>query len=303
MNLLAHNIVVGKTRVYQALECQTIYLSTSSGHRTVDLFDDDSSVNLEGSSHVHNADGAQNTPTSGAATEIGAIRAPAHPMHSVPVNSGRKGGGQPALKTGSEKKVPKPHGQAGKDFLIAEKMGLAGSRKKRDRYNALLRSARDLTLNAHLPFERSWCDIPAASKATLFAVAQDVHPFLSHFENDWATEAIVHQYMKNKRKTLYKAGSLEKPKGYKYLKENAAKRDQSKSHKKTATKNYEANKLEHKKAKEYQRHLKRISRKVMEDEENEQEKGDEFIQGSSRDGDEDVDMADEENDNDIEGGN
>ncbi len=138
--------------------------------------------------------------------------------------------------------------------------------------------------------------------------ARDTHPFLSRFENDWATEAIIRQYLKNKRKTLYKAGSLEKPKGYEYLKENAAKRDQSKSRKKTATKIYEANKLEHKKAKEYQRHMKRLSRKVVEDEDDddEPERADEFVEGSSRDGDGDVDMADEEkedNDNDVEGGN
>ncbi len=311
MNLLVHSIVAGRMEVYKVLgwrvlaqkvshdthreiygtNSQTTHLSTLSGHATssVNLFDDDSGLDVEGSPYVRDVSGTQDNPASSAATEIGAIRAPARPMHSAPINSGCEGGGPPAPKTGSEKKIPKPRGQAGKDFSIAEKNGPSRFEEKArllqcppgesptclqtDNSPCLtqicpIREVRgDLTLNAHLPFERSWCDIPAASKATLFAVVsdllphniqaclpplcrpQDTHPFLSRFENDWATEAIICQYLKNKRKTLYKAGSLEKPKGYEYLKENAAKRDQSKSRKKTATKIYEANKLEHKKAK------------------------------------------------------
>lgn len=166
MNLLVHSIVAGRMEVYKVLgwrvlaqkvshdthreiygtNSQTTHLSTLSGHATssVNLFDDDSGLDVEGSPYVRDVSGTQDNPASSAATEIGAIRAPACPMHSAPINSGREGGGPPAPKTGSEKKIPKPRGQAGKDFSIAEKMGLAGSRKKRDRYNALLVSDLDV---------------------------------------------------------------------------------------------------------------------------------------------------------------
>ncbi|KAK0433082.1 hypothetical protein EV421DRAFT_1998158 [Armillaria borealis] len=266
------------------------------------LFDDDIEPNGLDNNNTQPARGQSGSDpvTTGvrSGTDSPANRGPPS-SHQVTTNAGRNVSHKepaqpPGTAQGRESKVPKPKGQPGKDYSIAEKMGLAGSRKKRDRYNALLRSARDLTLNARLPFERAWRDIPAASKATLFAVARDMHPFLSRFENDWATEVIVRQFMKNKRKTLYKAGSLEKPKGYDYLKENSAKRDQSKSRKKTAIVIYEANKEARKSAKEGQRRLRRLARMVVEDEEEGEsgEQGD-FMEGSSKDGSVDVEMVDE----------
>ncbi|KAK0458710.1 uncharacterized protein EV420DRAFT_1479409 [Desarmillaria tabescens] len=273
--------------------------NSSMGHPTTNasarnLFDDDTDLNECNNTNIMQ-------PIPDRHLEEGPPMTPGTPSsHEVAANAGhnlsRK---EPARSrstaSGPETKVPKPKGQPGKDYSIAEKMGLARSRKKRDRYNALLRSARDLTLNACLPFERAWQDIPAASKATLFAVAHDMHPFLSRFENDWATEVIIQQFMKNKCKTLYKAGSLEKPKGYDHLKENSAKRDQSKSCKKTVIVIYETNKRAQKSAKEGQKRLRRLARMVIGDEEDgdSREQGqDEFIQGSSKDGSSDVETGD-----------
>jgi hypothetical protein len=48
---------------------------------------------------------------------------------------------------------------------------------------------------------------------------------LKRFVNDWATEEIVKQYMKNKQKNHYKNGWLPVPEKYKYLKENSRKRN------------------------------------------------------------------------------
>ncbi|KAK0243517.1 hypothetical protein EDD85DRAFT_786414 [Armillaria nabsnona] len=107
-------------------------------------------------------------------TDLPANRGPLS-SHQVTTNAGLNTSCKEPMQPqgaaqGLESKVPKPKGQPGKDYSIAKKMGLAGSRKKPDCYNALLRSTRDLMLNAHLPFEHTWHDIPTASKATLFAV-------------------------------------------------------------------------------------------------------------------------------------
>lgn len=52
--------------------------------------------------------------------------------------------------------------------------------------------------------------------------------------NDWATEEIVKQYAKNKRKNHYDNGWLEVPQKYAHLKGNASKRNPTASRKKRA---------------------------------------------------------------------
>ena len=64
--------------------------------------------------------------------------------------------------------------------------------------------------------------------------ARDQHPFLSRFERDWATEEIVKQFVKNKRKNHYSHGWLEVPPKYAYLKQNAMKRNPAASRMKRA---------------------------------------------------------------------
>jgi len=57
---------------------------------------------------------------------------------------------------------------------------------------------------------------------------------LSQFKNDWATEEIVKQYIKNKQRNHYAHGWLEVPKKYTYLKQNSSKQDSSGSWSKKA---------------------------------------------------------------------
>jgi hypothetical protein len=47
---------------------------------------------------------------------------------------------------------------------------------------------------------------------------------LEHYEQDWATEGLARQYLKNKRSYNYRQGRLDIPEKYQYLKNNAAKR-------------------------------------------------------------------------------
>ncbi|THU91456.1 hypothetical protein K435DRAFT_801218 [Dendrothele bispora CBS 962.96] len=163
-------------------------------------------------------------------------------------------------------KIPKPKGQAGKDFSLA-------------------RSAREVVSEAHLDWQKPWADIPPADKAMAFSVLRERDPFLKRFENDWASEAMIRQYLKNKRKTNYLQGTLEVPSKYAYLKENSAKRDQSKSRKRKAIEESRERKRRAKEAKRAKKakasQRRRLYRAVeLEDEDEETE----FIQGSSRDG-------------------
>ncbi|KAJ7653020.1 hypothetical protein B0H17DRAFT_1186397 [Mycena rosella] len=116
---------------------------------------------------------------------------------------------------------------AGSSFNIQNEMGLGKNRKDREIYKALLRNTRDLVLQAGINWELPWAKTPADAKAKLYAVARERHPILQRYVNDWATEEIVKQFIKNKRRHGYKKGFLVPPAEYAYLKANSAKRNPS----------------------------------------------------------------------------
>lgn len=70
--------------------------------------------------------------------------------------------------------------------------------------------------------------------------AREQNPFLERFTNDWATEELVKQFIKNKRGNHYRNGWLDVPEKYSHLKKNSLKRDQSGSRKKKAFYNADA---------------------------------------------------------------
>ncbi|KAJ7119408.1 hypothetical protein C8R44DRAFT_877838 [Mycena epipterygia] len=130
--------------------------------------------------------------------------------------------------------VPRPAGSAGNNYNIQNEMGLGGSRANREIYLALLRDLGELTHTAAIDWERPWFEIPAGATAKLFDVARAKHPILERYVNDWATEEIVKQFTKNKRRHSYQKNWLDVPAKYAYLKNNSAKRDPSASRKRRA---------------------------------------------------------------------
>ena len=50
---------------------------------------------------------------------------------------------------------------------------------------------------------------------------------LDRYEQDWATEGLARQYLKNKRSYGYRQGRLDVPAKYEYLKNNAAQRSEA----------------------------------------------------------------------------
>ncbi|KAJ7730419.1 hypothetical protein B0H16DRAFT_1469582 [Mycena metata] len=132
---------------------------------------------------------------------------------------------------GELEQIPRPAGAAGNDFNIQNEMGLGGSAANREIYKSLLRNVRDLTLQAGIDWERPWSETPAAAKAKLYDVARARHPILANYVNDWATDEMIKQYTKNKRRHGYRQKFLDVPEKFAYLKHNSAKRDPSASRK------------------------------------------------------------------------
>lgn len=102
---------------------------------------------------------------------------------------------------------------------------------------------------------------------------------MDHYENDWATEAIIRQYFTNKHKIAYQHGSLTVSERYEYLKDNAAKRDPTASWKQKSAEMLE----EHK----WKQHCKAKKNKQPVEFKDIDEEGDqgqpEFVDGSSKD--------------------
>ncbi|KAJ7851748.1 hypothetical protein B0H13DRAFT_2359844 [Mycena leptocephala] len=123
--------------------------------------------------------------------------------------------------------IPRPRGTAGNDYSTEVEMQLGDTADNHDAFKGIQRTLRDLVLQARINWEVQWSEVSAASKAQLYAVARERHPYLARFTNDWATEEIVKQYIKNKRRHAYKNGWLEPPAKFEYLKANSAKRSPS----------------------------------------------------------------------------
>ncbi|KAG6835433.1 hypothetical protein H0H93_001518 [Arthromyces matolae] len=146
----------------------------------------------------------------------------------------------PAKKTSIDKRsttikmIPRPDGTAGHHFSIQEEMGLSGSAKKIGEYKALVRFIHQMTMQSRMNWEMPWTKIAPRDKANLFDVCRKEQPILARFVNDWATEEIVKQYMKNKRTYAYKKGYLDRPPGYEHLKVNASKRSNAPRRKKAS---------------------------------------------------------------------
>ncbi|KAJ7192609.1 hypothetical protein B0H12DRAFT_1246116 [Mycena haematopus] len=116
---------------------------------------------------------------------------------------------------------------AGAQYNIRDAMGLGKSALDGEKFKGIQRNLRDLTLQAGVNWEKPWGEISAEVKGKLFAVARERHPILARFHNDWATEDIIKQFIKNKRNNAYRNNWLEVPAKFAYLKDNSAKRDPS----------------------------------------------------------------------------
>ncbi|KAJ7136244.1 hypothetical protein C8R46DRAFT_1234774 [Mycena filopes] len=121
--------------------------------------------------------------------------------------------------------IPRPSGVAGTDYNIQDKMGLGKGETNGRYYKSIMRTTREVVIQARVNWEKPWADVSADVKAKVFAVAAERHPILARYFNSWATEDLVKQYIKNRRQSAYRSGELEVPAKYRYLKANAAMRN------------------------------------------------------------------------------
>ncbi|KAI9433387.1 hypothetical protein H4582DRAFT_2082262 [Lactarius indigo] len=119
----------------------------------------------------------------------------------------------------SEPKIERPP----KGVSIQVGMGLADDKP---RYDAIRRFVRDLIGEAGINWELPWSDVPAVKKAKLYQAARKEIPYLAKFANDWPTQVLAMQLLKNKRGHSYRRGYLDVPERYAYLKKNAAMKKQ-----------------------------------------------------------------------------
>ncbi|KAI0821128.1 hypothetical protein BC629DRAFT_1435036 [Irpex lacteus] len=110
-----------------------------------------------------------------------------------------------ASTTTARRLIPKPKGSAGggsRGFHLQEAMGLSddspngdGNSENQRRYNMILATVRELAHAARLDLSCPYRHVSPENLNKIFSMARKIHPYLSQFENDWATAEILKQYL------------------------------------------------------------------------------------------------------------
>ncbi|KAJ3001435.1 hypothetical protein NUW54_g6424 [Trametes sanguinea] len=99
-------------------------------------------------------------------------------------------------RVGQEPIVQRPRGSAGYGFNLRHAMGLGDNLKL---YRSIQRTVRALVGNAGLDHRVIWRRQPKEVIGKVLRVARKRQPYLRRFVNDWATEELAKQYLKNRR--------------------------------------------------------------------------------------------------------
>ncbi|KAI0785438.1 hypothetical protein BC629DRAFT_519160 [Irpex lacteus] len=119
------------------------------------------------------------------------------------------GGSVPSASTstprasGSQTTIPKPKGSAGggrRGFHLQDEMGLADDDEGQRRYNMILATVRELAHAARLDLSCPYRRVTPENLNKIFSSARKLHPYLTRFENDWATAEILKQYLSSARR-------------------------------------------------------------------------------------------------------
>ncbi|KAI0755876.1 hypothetical protein BC629DRAFT_1444455 [Irpex lacteus] len=98
--------------------------------------------------------------------------------------------------------VPKPKGSAGggqRGYNLQAAKGLTGPDSHK-LYTMILATVRACVHLARIDLSRPYRRVSAEDLSRVFASARRIHPYLARFERDWATAAIVKQYMSSVRR-------------------------------------------------------------------------------------------------------
>lgn len=112
-----------------------------------------------------------------------------------------------AVQTANDavEKVPKP---ATSNFSIYVAMGFVDTEDDQKKYCGIQRTVHDVSLHAGISFNRSYRDQPSEIIAKIFKACRQAWPELARYENNWATAALLQQFITNRRKYLRSKGFL-----------------------------------------------------------------------------------------------
>ncbi|KAJ6512455.1 hypothetical protein C8R45DRAFT_1152118 [Mycena sanguinolenta] len=125
--------------------------------------------------------------------------------------------GGPAQNAAQAPMIAKPR----KETNIQIGMRLAKTEEGHAMYKAALTTVRDCVTRADMNLALPWDKQPLDKQLLVVNAAKSKLKYLDRMENDWATHMLARQYLKNKRVTAYKRGTIERPNGYDHLKVNA----------------------------------------------------------------------------------
>lgn len=162
------------------------------------------------------------TPAVHAAPSAPVVATPTAVVHAAPTQAAPAVGvpavtaGPPAVPypysrfhSAGTRSIAKPKGSAGggkKGFHLRDAMGLDDTAEGVKRYNMILSTVRELAHAARLNFLKSYREASHGDLHSIFASARHIHPYLSIFQNDWATAEILKQFMGNVRRYGKKRG-------------------------------------------------------------------------------------------------
>ncbi|KAI0758441.1 hypothetical protein BC629DRAFT_1598034 [Irpex lacteus] len=102
--------------------------------------------------------------------------------------------------------IPKPRGK----FSLRQAMGL-GDPEKKIQYRAIQRTIHELVILASINWKLDYRKQDPIKLGNLFQAANEDHPILATFENNWATAELIKQFLQNRRKYAYSLGILPSP--------------------------------------------------------------------------------------------
>ncbi|KAJ7796406.1 hypothetical protein B0H14DRAFT_3551103 [Mycena olivaceomarginata] len=213
---------------------------------------------------------------------------PATSQGAAPRTPATTASGNPTNSAGNEsergpktlKMIAKP--DLKKESSIQIGMRLAGSTEAAALYATARSAVQDCVRRADMDLAVPWDKQPLDKRLLVINAAKAKVAYLQRMENDWATQRLAQQFLKNKRNRAYATGALERPEGYDHLKSNAAMRSSSGSRVKKAKGVLEA-RLAKRALQGDDREEPRPRKKARASNGSSENNQPEFVQGSSRD--------------------
>ncbi|KAJ6450355.1 hypothetical protein C8R45DRAFT_1114088 [Mycena sanguinolenta] len=161
-----------------------------------------------------------NVPPPKTSTKQGTARSEPAPPHT-PAAKGAGDTAQPDVQAPKPlNTIPKPRG--GTSIQVG--MRLAKTETGHLLYATARSTVRDCVTCAGMDLAVPWDKQPLEKRSLVVNAVKEKVTYMERMENDWATQMLARQYLKNKRVKAYAKGTLERPEGFDHLRVNATMR-------------------------------------------------------------------------------